>query len=71
MTIKLLVDVDVEKVLKLTTTMSTSNMNLFDPDEHLRKYAEIHDIMEEFYFIRQMTYVKRKIHQLAVLKDKF
>ena len=69
MTIKLLAEVDVEKVLKLSTTMTTSNMNLFDADEHLKKYAEIHDIMEEFYFVRQMTYMKRKVHQLAVLKD--
>jgi DNA topoisomerase-2 len=69
MTVKLLAEVDVEKVLKLTTTMSTSNMNLFDADEHLKKYAEIHDIMDEFYFVRHMTYGKRKVHQLAVLKD--
>ena len=25
--------------------------------------------MDEFYFVRHMTYEKRKIHQLAVLKD--
>ena len=69
MTIKLLAEADVEKVLKLTTTMTTSNMNLFDADEHLKKYAEIHDIIEEFYFVRHMTYEKRKVHQLAALKD--
>jgi len=69
MTIKLLAEVDVEKVLKLTTTMTTSNMNLFDAEEHLKKYAEINDIMEDFYAVRYSTYEKRKVHQLAVLKD--
>ena len=49
--------------------MTTSNMNLFDADEHLKKYAEINDIMEDFYFVRNMTYHKRKAHQLVVLKD--
>jgi DNA topoisomerase-2 len=44
-------------------------MNLFDADEHLKKYAEIHDIMEEFYDVRYATYEKRKVHQLKVLRD--
>jgi DNA topoisomerase-2 len=44
-------------------------MNLFDADEHLKKYAEIHDIMQEFYDVRYATYEKRKVHQLKVLRD--
>jgi DNA topoisomerase-2 len=55
--------------LKLSTTLSISNMNLFDADEHLKKYTEIHDIMEEFYDVRYATYEKRKVHQLKVLRD--
>ena len=69
MTIRLLAECDVEKVLKLSTTLSISNMNLFDADEHLKKYTEIHDIMEEFYDVRYATYEKRKVHQLKVLRD--
>jgi DNA topoisomerase-2 len=69
MSIRLLADVDVEKVLKLTTSLSISNMNLFDAEEHLKKYAEINDIMEEFYDVRYATYEKRKVHQLKVLRD--
>jgi DNA topoisomerase-2 len=69
MSIKLLTEVDVEKVLKLTTTLSITNMNLFDADEQLKKYTEIHDIMTEFYDVRYSTYEKRKVHQLRVLHD--
>jgi DNA topoisomerase-2 len=69
MTIQLMAECDVEKVLKLSTTLSISNMNLFDADEHLKKYAEIHDIMQEFYDVRYATYEKRKVHQLKVLRD--
>jgi DNA topoisomerase-2 len=69
MSIRLMAECDVEKVLKLNTTLSISNMNLFDADEHLKKYAEIHDIMEEYYDVRYATYEKRKVHQLKVLRD--
>ena len=69
MSIRLMAECDVEKVLKLSTTLSISNMNLFDADEHLKKYTEIHDIMEEFYDVRYATYEKRKVHQLKVLRD--
>jgi DNA topoisomerase-2 len=36
-----------EKLLGLFTTQSTTNMNLFDPREKLRKYANIYDIIED------------------------
>jgi DNA topoisomerase-2 len=56
-----------EKLLGLFTTQSTSNMNLFDAHEKLRKYATIYDIIEDYYTERLALYAKRKTAMLAQL----
>jgi DNA topoisomerase-2 len=56
-----------EKLLGLFTTQSTTNMNLFDPREKLRKYANIYDIIEDYYTERLALYSKRKTAMLAQL----
>ena len=58
-----------EKLLGLFTTQSTSNMNLFDAREKLRKYATIYDIIEEYYTERLALYAKRKAAMLAQLAN--
>jgi DNA topoisomerase-2 len=54
-----------EKLLGLFTTQSTTNMNLFDAHEKLRKYANIYDIIEDYYTERLALYAKRKAAMLA------
>jgi len=56
-----------EKILGLFTTQSTTNMNLFDAREKLRKYANIYDIIEDYYVERLALYSKRKTAMLAQL----
>jgi DNA topoisomerase-2 len=56
-----------EKLLGLFTTQSTTNMNLFDAREKLRKYATIYDIIEDYYVERLSLYSKRKAAMLAQL----
>ena len=56
-----------EKLLGLFTTQSTTNMNLFDAREKLRKYANIYDIIEDYYVERLALYSKRKTAMLAQL----
>ena len=56
-----------EKLLGLFTTQSTTNMNLFDAHEKLRKYATIYDIIEDYYVERLALYAKRKAAMLAQL----
>jgi DNA topoisomerase-2 len=58
-----------EKLLGLFTTQSTSNMNLFDPREKLRKYTTIYDIIEDYYTERLVLYAKRKAAMLAQLAN--
>jgi len=50
----------VEKLLKLTTTVSESNMHLFDADCRLNKYSSVEDIIDKFYDVRLKTYQNRK-----------
>jgi len=58
-----------EKILGLYTTQSTTNMNLFDAHEKLKKYANIYDIIEDYYVERLDMYSKRKAAILAQLSN--
>lgn len=51
---------------KLSTSLSTANMHLFDTTGHISKYKTAEDILNTFYDIRLDFYVKRK----ALLVDK-
>jgi DNA topoisomerase-2 len=50
----------VEKMLKLTTTVSTTNMHMFNSEFKLHKYGSIEEIMDEFYVVRLDAYRRRK-----------
>uniref|UniRef100_A0A6C0I6M6 DNA topoisomerase (ATP-hydrolyzing) n=1 Tax=viral metagenome TaxID=1070528 RepID=A0A6C0I6M6_9ZZZZ len=56
-----------EKLLKLYTTESTSNMHLFDSHDQLKKYGNVRDIVRDYYATRLDLYGKRKTHQLAAM----
>jgi len=57
-----------EKVFKLSCTLSTSNMNLFNAEDRLTKYATVEDIIEDFFVTRLQLYGKRKAHQMRELE---
>ena len=57
-----------EKLLKLYTTHSITNMHLFDAKEHLRKFESPAEIIEEYYGIRLAFYAKRKKYQIDTLE---
>jgi DNA topoisomerase-2 len=66
-----------EKVLKLYSTSSTTNMHLFDHEDKLKKYEKVEDIINDYFEIRIKHYVLRKayiIHEkeeeLVVLQNK-
>ncbi|XP_062222323.1 DNA topoisomerase 2-like [Phragmites australis] len=48
------------KKFKLTTTIGTTNMHLFDSDGKIRKYDTPEQILEEFFKLRLEFYEKRK-----------
>ena len=60
----------VEKLLKLHTTLSTTNMHMFDKDCKLHKYKNVQEILQAFYDVRLETYEKRKQFLLRDMNKK-
>ena len=58
----------VEKLLKLTTTQSSTNMHMFTYDNKLHKYMNVHEILQAFYPVRLDMYEKRKKYLLDILQ---
>ena len=59
-----------EKALKLYTTISTSNINMFDGQRRLHKYNSIEEIIDRYMEIRYSMYEKRKANLIANLTQK-
>ncbi|RLN49417.1 hypothetical protein BBJ28_00012663, partial [Nothophytophthora sp. Chile5] len=57
------------KKFKLESSLSTSNMHLFDAAGHIKKYENPKEIMDEFYGIRLEYYDRRKRAMLQKLQD--
>ena len=67
----------VEKLLKLYSTNSNTNMNLFNSEDKLKKYSAISEIIDDYYITRLDYYQERKKYiiqhlenQLLVLSNK-
>jgi DNA topoisomerase-2 len=58
----------VEKILKLYTTNTTTNMHLFDSDDILQKYNNISDIIDSYYATRLEMYGTRKEYLIDALE---
>jgi DNA topoisomerase-2 len=59
-----------EKLLKLFTTKTNTNMHLFDAFDKLKKYATVESIIEDYYGTRLQCYDLRKKHLLLILEKK-
>ena len=60
----------IEKLLKLTTTISTTNMHMFNSECKLHKYSSVNEIIDDFYNIRIQMYGKRKEHLVKEMNKK-
>ena len=60
----------VEKLLKLFTTISTTNMHMFNSEFKLHKYTTIEEIIDDFYGVRMGIYQKRKAHLVEDMEKK-
>ncbi|CDF38122.1 unnamed protein product [Chondrus crispus] len=58
------------KKLKLTSSVTTSNMVLFNKDGRLRKYENPEEILQEFFETRYALYEDRRLHLLKELEQK-
>jgi DNA topoisomerase-2 len=59
-----------EKLLKLFTTVSTTNMHMFNSECKLHKYATVEEIIDDFYGVRMDLYKKRKAHLVEAMEKK-
>ena len=55
------------KAFKLTSTISTLNMHLFDETGHIRRYATAQSIISAYFPLRLALYHRRRAHLLASL----
>lgn len=58
----------IHKLLKLNTTISTTNMYMYDSKESLKKYLNVKDIIDEFYDVRLEYYEKRRNYRINQLE---
>jgi DNA topoisomerase-2 len=57
-----------EKLLKLYSTSSTTNMNLFNSEDKLKKYETVEEIIDDYYEIRLEYYEDRKEYLIDALE---
>jgi DNA topoisomerase-2 len=57
-----------EKLLKLCSTSSMTNMNLFNSDDKLKKYNTVNEIIDDFFIVRLGYYGSRKAYLIDVLE---
>ncbi|KAL8496050.1 hypothetical protein ACS0TY_019960 [Phlomoides rotata] len=58
-----------QKKFKLTNSIGTTNMHLFDPNGVIKKYDTPEQILEEFFHLRLEFYDKRKKAMLAIKEN--
>lgn len=56
-----------EKQFKLFTSISTTNMHLFDANDKLKKYATVRDIIDDYYGTRLQMFQTRKDYMINSL----
>lgn len=60
----------VEKLLKLQTTVSTTNMHMFNSECKLHKYDSVSEIIDDFYAVRIKVYQNRKAAMVQSMNKK-
>jgi DNA topoisomerase-2 len=56
-----------EKTFKLYTTSSSTNMHLFDAHDKLKKYADVSQIIDDYFDTRLELYQTRKSYMISTL----
>ena len=57
-----------QKLLKLYSTNSTTNMHLFNAEDKLKKYDNVNDIIDDYYTTRYEMYQTRKDYMILALE---
>lgn len=57
-----------EKLLKMYTTKTLTNMWLFDSEQKLNKYDSVYSIIDAYFPVRFEMYIKRREHLIKILE---
>jgi DNA topoisomerase-2 len=57
----------IEKMMKLTTTVKTSNIHMFNDERKLKKYENVMELIDDYYVVRLRAYSKRKDYLIDAL----
>jgi DNA topoisomerase-2 len=58
----------IEKLLKLYTTNTNTNMHLFDANDKLKKYEKVEEIIDDYFETRLQMYQTRKAYMIDALE---
>jgi DNA topoisomerase-2 len=58
------------KTLKLFTTVTTTNMHMFNSECKLHKYGTVEEIIDDYFGVRMNLYQKRKDYLVVALENK-
>jgi DNA topoisomerase-2 len=56
--------------MKLTTTIKTSNIHMFDDQCKLKKFEDVHELISDYYPVRLAAYGKRKTYLVDEMQRK-
>ena len=59
---------DIEKLFHLNKKYSVTNMHLYGPEGHIKRYHTVEEIMNDYYSVRLKLYKARKEYQLGILE---
>jgi DNA topoisomerase-2 len=59
---------DIDKLFHLYKKYSITNMHLYGPEGHIKRYESVEEIMRDYYVVRLELYLKRKNYQLSILE---
>ena len=59
---------DIDKILHLNKKYSITNMHLYGPEGHIKRYRTVEEIINDYYVVRLKLYKARKEHQLSILE---
>ena len=59
---------DIDKVLHLYKKYSITNMHLYGPEGHIKRYDTVEEILRDYYNVRLQLYEDRKQYQLGIME---
>ena len=60
----------VEKLMKLTTTIKTSNIHMFNAERKLKKYEHVEQLIDDYFSVRYEAYQRRKLALIEEMSNR-